>query len=188
MGLNGGGRESQCQHTLEGWWLLIPQDVTYGCSWFQFVLWYEIWDISLASEQRESCPWCYSLRRYLISCTSCFRFYSVVMIWPLHKLPFPWDVGDPHLRLKGRRNVPFGSALHPDPPQLEDSGSSSHDKVYSQAPLGGTEEGKPSDVLVQPSDSASCFSHFSLFYLRKKKALPHLLVTTALSANPHHLT
>lgn len=84
--------------------------------------------------------------------------------------------------------MPFGSALHPDPPQLEDSGSSSHDKVYSQAPLGGTEEGKPSDVLVQPSDSASCFSHFSLFYLRKKKALPRLLVTTALSANPHHLT
>ena len=51
--------------------------------------------------------------------------------------------------------------------------------------LGNTEAGNPSEALVQPSDSASGFSHHSPFYLRKKKAWPHLPVSTVLSSSSH---
>ena len=76
----------------------------------------------------------------------------------------------PSFEIKGKNDVPFGSTLHPAHPSWEDPGSQSQEMLYGQAPLGNTEAGNPSEALVQPSDSASGFSHHSPFYLRKKKA------------------
>lgn len=147
----------------------------------------------MASQQRDSCPWFYSPRTALTTCATilvqvlqcCYSLTSthVAVSMGCWGPSCATSREEEHVFLLScpSRSISVGKTLVVHSTTM----STVRHPWGAQTP---SEEENPSDVLVQPSDTASYFSSFSLFSLRKKKVLPYLSVTTALSLNrpaPH---